>query len=57
MKIESLDKSRSILEQAFAVCEITMNYEIRLKLSEIYSKIGLTERALAILKDPVPSSG
>jgi hypothetical protein len=42
------------LENAFCSCEIEQNYEIRLKLSEVYTKQGLKDKALSILQDPVP---
>jgi hypothetical protein len=42
------------LELAFCSCEIDQNYEIRLKLSEVYTKQGLKDKALSILQDPVP---
>jgi len=42
------------LELAFCSCEIEQNYEIRLKLSEVYTKQGLKDKALSILQNPVP---
>ena len=42
------------MELAFCCCEIEHNYEIRLKLSEVYTVQGMKDKALSILQDPVP---
>jgi len=41
--------SKDVLEAAFIECELEHNYDIRLKLSEVYNKLGMKDRALSIL--------